>query len=475
MGIVAKSDETALSVSSDSPIWRYVLLALYAILVAAIAARHEPWADEAQSWLLARDATLIELWTKVLRYEGTPGLWQTLLHILIRIGLPYSGLNFVSAAAGATSVWLLIRFSPFPLPAKLTLPFGYFLAYQYSVVARSYCLLPLLLFLTAALLASAPRAKSPLKIWSLVTVLILMAGASVYGFVISLAIGISLVITCWRSRPWMASSVYLITIALIALSARPAPDGTFVTRLNFSVEHLILTVEKTFAQAFTGESLTSIGLVALSLPFFMRGGSLLVFLLSTGLLCTVNAVIYAQVWHLGLLFLVWIFCFWIAASKTEVTKLATIPLAIITAIHCYCTVQTIRYDWLQPYSGSLAAAHYLRDNRIPASGTIYGVGYACVALQPYFRQNIFRNWNDGKSPAFWDWSRGNRSLTELSMLSTLNPDFVVVGYTGLAEKVLWSHDVRRSGYERIEHFEGNLFWRSEVLEPASFDVYRRRP
>ena len=64
---------------------------LYALLSAFTAYRHEPWADEAQSWLLARDAGLIQLWTKLLHYEGTPGLWQTLLHVLIRIGLSLFG------------------------------------------------------------------------------------------------------------------------------------------------------------------------------------------------------------------------------------------------------------------------------------------------------------------------------------------------------------------------------------------------
>ncbi len=71
-------------------------LALYSLIVAGAIVRHEPWADEAQSWLLARDAGLIELWTRLLHYEGTTGLWQTLLHAAIRAGLPYAGMNVVT-------------------------------------------------------------------------------------------------------------------------------------------------------------------------------------------------------------------------------------------------------------------------------------------------------------------------------------------------------------------------------------------
>jgi hypothetical protein len=40
---------------------------------------HEKWADEAQAWLIARDLDLRTMWFHELRYEGSPGLWHTLL------------------------------------------------------------------------------------------------------------------------------------------------------------------------------------------------------------------------------------------------------------------------------------------------------------------------------------------------------------------------------------------------------------
>ena len=58
----------------------YAGLTIYTVVLAAAISHHEAWADEAQSWLLARDAGLVELWTRLLHYEGTTGLWQTLLH-----------------------------------------------------------------------------------------------------------------------------------------------------------------------------------------------------------------------------------------------------------------------------------------------------------------------------------------------------------------------------------------------------------
>src|SRR5580700_15313 len=88
----------------------YMALSAYALLVALTIHRHEPWSDEAQSWLLGRDASLPWLWGHLLHYEGTPGLWQTLVHALIRLGLSYSAYNFVSASLALAAVYLLLRY-----------------------------------------------------------------------------------------------------------------------------------------------------------------------------------------------------------------------------------------------------------------------------------------------------------------------------------------------------------------------------
>ena len=48
---------------------------IYALVVVLMVLHHEPWADEAQAWLLARDASLWDLWTRLMHYEGSPGIW----------------------------------------------------------------------------------------------------------------------------------------------------------------------------------------------------------------------------------------------------------------------------------------------------------------------------------------------------------------------------------------------------------------
>jgi hypothetical protein len=55
------------------------VLGVYTVAVAVLVTRHEPWFDEAQAWLLARDTAPLTLVTDALRYEGSPGLWHLTL------------------------------------------------------------------------------------------------------------------------------------------------------------------------------------------------------------------------------------------------------------------------------------------------------------------------------------------------------------------------------------------------------------
>jgi hypothetical protein len=124
-------------------------LSVYAALVAFAIPYHEPWADEAQAWQLARTLSLADLFKKYIRYEASPGLWHFLLWVLSRAHVNYAGLHWICGVIAVASASLLIFRSPLPRYLKLTLPFTYFLLFHYAVVARNYVLVPPLLFMIA--------------------------------------------------------------------------------------------------------------------------------------------------------------------------------------------------------------------------------------------------------------------------------------------------------------------------------------
>ncbi len=122
------------------------LTALYAACVAAGLCFHQPWRDEAQSWLLVRDVPLGLLFHRM-RYEGTPGLWHLLVLPWARLGFPYEAQSLLHAALAVAAAGVFVWRSPFPRWQKTFFVFSYYMVYEYAVIARNYVLGILLLFL----------------------------------------------------------------------------------------------------------------------------------------------------------------------------------------------------------------------------------------------------------------------------------------------------------------------------------------
>ena len=445
----------------------YLALGVYAILAALSLSRHEPWADEAQSWLLARDAGLAQLWSQLLHYEGTPGLWQTLLHGLIRLGLPYPAYGIVSAGLGLAAVYLVLRYAPLPLYIRLLLPFTYYLCYQYTVIARSYSLIAPLLFAIAAIY---PLAKSKPALTTVL--LVLLAGVSVHGFLISACIWVTLYgRDVLSSRKLLVAGLaYWMLLVILVVSAWPAQDVAFAEHRGLGNLHLLPDVVKAgLAVAFAGQWVISLVLIALSAPLLWRGGGWLFFLLATVAFCLFSTIVYAQLWHFGIWFLAWVFAIWISAYKTRITTPALLALVFALAFQCYWTANAIRYDWGHPYSGSLAAARFLHQSGIPAGG-LYAIGYPSTAIQPYFPANIYSNFHSG---AYWDWSKQNSADDPQALFASERRELVLVGYKNRSEKQHWADLLALLGYGITRHFDGATFWQTHVFEDESYDLYRK--
>jgi hypothetical protein len=463
---------------SRSAIMPWLAIVLYVLFEAAIVLRHEPWADEAHSWLLARDASLVQLWTKLLHYEGTPGLWQTVLHVLIRFGTPYAAFNFISMAAGTLAAWLMIARAPFPAVIRVLLPFTYYLFFQYAVVARSYSLLPALTFGCAALYMDARR--RPL---AFTLVACLLAAVSLDGFVLGAVIyGSSLLDNrreMDRNEPKQTSvllacsGVFLLALFLLAWAAWPAADNQFVTHLNFSLKRLFTLTPAMFRYALTGEWVSMAAVIVLSLPFLQRGGMLFAFLAASLGLCLAHSLVYVDVWHIGAIFLAWLFCMWIAALRTPVTPFATWAFLLVIGFQGYWAVRTAYYDWNQAYSGSRDAALFLTDHPGITAQGVYLTGYSSEAIKPWFSLRDLQRFTHSNLPAWWDWSDRERGEDPAPLLTTGGFGYFLAGYKLPSEKERWADVAGLAGFRLLKHFEGNLFWRTTILEGESFDLYQR--
>ncbi len=156
---------------------------LYIAIIAIVMCFHEPWFDEAQSWLIARDSSLTDIISVRPHYEGHPPFWNLLLAIAAKNGVPYEfgikGIQLVCASL--LGAWLIFK-SPFKSASSLAtflIPFTYFACFQYGVTSRPYALLCLSLLAAAHYWNSADSKTS--SAWKLAISLMFMCLLSVYG------------------------------------------------------------------------------------------------------------------------------------------------------------------------------------------------------------------------------------------------------------------------------------------------------
>ena len=165
----------------------WLAFALFIVLYILISIFHEPMYDEAQAWLIARDASWPELLFEIPHYEGHPPFWHLILALFAKTGISFEfGLRIPGALFCMTAVWLLIFRSPFPKAVKCLLPFTYYIFFRYSIVVRPYCMTMLGLFLVA--ITYKKKTERPFLFMG---ALMLLCASSAYGM--AFAAGICIV------------------------------------------------------------------------------------------------------------------------------------------------------------------------------------------------------------------------------------------------------------------------------------------
>ena len=139
--------------------YKNILLLIYVIITFIITINHEPWRDEAQSWLIAKNLNIIDI-IKQMKYEGHPCLWHLFLYPFTRLNFPYKYINIISWLIGCISTGIIIKKSPFSNYTTTALILSTPILYYYVVLSRSYCLV--LFFIATLLHFYQNRKKRPI-------------------------------------------------------------------------------------------------------------------------------------------------------------------------------------------------------------------------------------------------------------------------------------------------------------------------
>ena len=463
---------------------------LFLAVGAFTASHHEMWRDEIQAWLLARDSTSVFNLFANLKYEGHPGLWHLCLMPLSRItDSPVIMQMFHLLITGGT-VYLFVRYSPFNWFQKLLFCFGYFVLYEYAIVARNYALGLLLITVFCVLF----RERYKRFIW-VGCVLFLLAHTSVHALIVAIAIGVVLcceyVLGSRFLKPlnqeieaiedkkpiWIGFALIGIGITTAVLQLNPPPDTGFAVGWHFNYEakrvnDTVKLISRAYlpitspTRGFWGSNLlTTYSLFQTiqvplcyflmffsALLFLKRPTALLTYLISTfGLLAFFYIKYQGSIRHHGFLFLVFLMCCWIYRdtpvinlSKVEqqdtdftidrvlnITRTVLVTLLLIC--HAVGGITAVRMEHRHIFSYGKLTAEYIKSQGMQDLAMVGDKDSAVSTVVGYLgkpRQIYYPRGSRLGSFVRWDNARASvskrRVIEEALKLSSQNTQDVLI-------------------------------------------------
>ena len=410
--IIALTKKTTIIHDKYVPIVVTLLYAIFHLLMAIV---HEPWFDEAEAWQIARSASLQTLLTEVTHYEGNPPLWHLILMPFAKAGAPYElSLTLISLFFTGTAVYLILRFAPFPMWVRATMPFTYFYFYQYGVVSRVYCVL----ILEFVLLAMIYKYRNTKPIWY-AGVMMLMCTTHAYGIVLAGGICIVWLGEIWREnswqgcrlqsiirdrRIWCLAGLFVVTV-MIVLQIMPRVNTAAIYNfvgvekvrnpfwLRFLYMMLILPADVTMTNVFADDGLLSMTQLS---PLPMASGCIVGMIIWV-LICTFGrkkqtfcmliipyllfamfaSSVYFALHHMGIGLLFLVFWLWISAEapdnlireKKSVIDLYFVKVAQGTVVLSLCvsmswTISACVLDVIKDYSPARSMANFIEENQL---------------------------------------------------------------------------------------------------------------
>lgn len=481
--------------------WRIADFGVFAAWIGVVAFTlryHEKWADEAQAWLIARDLDLKTIWFHELRYEGSPGLWHTILWMAQHVfHARYDALGYIGMAGATAGVTLLIFKAPFPRYIRWPLAFTYFMVYQYAVIARPYTLLPLLAFSAALLFKDLEHPER------MTVVLVLLANLSLHGTILAGCLGLVYLMDAYRAwgtldsrlrrRYWICIAVMAAVFVFIVLILRPTPDiEEFVLKRQFAqlppdvqaqaqVATALQKLTTVTSGAFLDWIVPSVAFLLLTASWFLLRRRFILFALSVGTMIAFYSKIHGAAHHHGTAFIAALTALWIAwPTSPEPAGLDPVQrraLQGMTALLlCFCgsniwdAAVAIQREYLYPYSGAQDAAQYVKSvgaDRNPMFGFLFGV----VAVQAYFDHNVFAN-----MPTTYFHHGLPLYGVDLNIddLHRINPEYVVAYSMDPNLMVqVGIPQLEREGYEVVHFSDGYYLYKRAVFERETYFILRR--
>ena len=448
---------------------KIIVIVSFCILAFALAQYHEPWSDEAQSFLIARDTTLSELFG-VMKYEGTPPLWVLLIKLFLFMGGTYETFFLVSLIPTIIGIIIFELKVKAPIYIKILFPFTYFIFYQNTIVSRSYCLVFPALMLLA--LIYEKRFEKPI-IYSLV--LLFIMGISLHMLVIAGSLYLIFLIDIIKEKKYKSTKIILsiiiifVELLIATIWTFPASDCSFGGNGGRPLYYIISEATIGSNMGIILEIMVSCAICSMLFLVLMKDSLLdiIKFLILVFPVIIVLNIITYQGWHVGIIWLV-LFTYFIIKDKINNDNLIKTFVVIVCIMQLYWTINTSIYEINHKYSASEDVANFIKELDYE-NLEIYGLGYYVTGIQPYFEKNIFDNYCTDKAYKIWKFDNGYLSDEETI---NDNADVYIVSKFGVSQEIVSQIELKEN-YDKYE-FNGYTYIKDKVFEPEAFWIYVKK-
>lgn len=381
-----------------------VLLIVYVAATLYVGLHHEPWRDEADKWLAARDMTLAQAIPHWTSNEGSPGLMLVMLKVLTTLHLPYLSMTLLHLVLAWAAAAVLLFATPFPRVVKALVLASYYFAYEYAVIARSYVLTVLLAWIVIAIY---PRRHEKPVAYAIA--IALLFNANVHGAILG-AILFALFVF---ERPRSVTPVVLMTAGGILAWAqmRTQPDAAFPHVIReFTPLKGWIALGNAF---FPGIPPLAAGIGAIVVLAFVVASlrkrvDALVMLAGSFVLLE---LLYVTVWfggyrHSGMLLLATLLAIGMAR---DLTRTATAALSIALLAGALFGLRAASADVKYDFSGSREMGQFIEAQHLDRLEIAAHHFFPCEAVLPYVPHKQLWYAATGRYGTYSNWDRVERA------------------------------------------------------------------
>lgn len=391
----------------------------YALLIGIGIAQGGMWLDEMQVWCLGRDHHGVGELLHALRNEGHPPLWPLLVHALTVFWSSPLSMAVLHGLFAAGTAWLVLFRAPWPMWWRVLAVCGYFLLFEYAIIARNYG--PGLFFLCAAV--AAHRAGRPwigMLAWMALAMThfwgIVLAGAWAFVWLLApgtlradrlrhaavLAVTLCALCVAWPAAPLpYTPDVHRLTVAalpdqvggILGQVFVPFPDVQRPSPWNTS---WLLT------RAATWNSVLGFACFAAA-AWSLRGDRrvLIFFLLaSLGVLAFPLLAPFQSLRYYGPIWLALLAAWWMAPPNVP-----SLVAGVLLALQLPGAAVMTAISWRAPRSTAERAVAWYRTSAYHGSPIVVHPGQLAPAVSGYLGRAVYTPAVNG-TMTFCDWTQG---------------------------------------------------------------------